>query len=133
MAPVFEKDTDGVTHVDPTKRNQICHDRWSAHWDKRRSQYDEETTAMDVARRRALQDDPLPCIRAADIRAALKGVKPNTGKSADGVGPQHIASLPDEALGELGKLPETVERRATIPIHFNAKRGGPIGKTNWHR
>ena len=73
---------------------------------------------MDAARHRALQDDPLPCIRAADIRAALKGVKANTGKGADGVGPQYIASLPDEALSELGKSLESMEGRATIPIHF---------------
>ena len=57
--PVFEQDTDGVTRVDPTRRYQIRHDRWSLHWGERGSQYDEETAAMDIARRYALQDDPL--------------------------------------------------------------------------
>ena len=79
--PVFEKDTDGVTHVDPTKCNQLRHDRWPIHWDKRRSQYTEETAAMDLARRRALQDDPLPCIRAIHIPFALKGTNPTQARA----------------------------------------------------
>ena len=68
--PVFEQDTDGVTHVDPTKCNQLRHDRCSAHWDKRRSHYHDETIAMDRARYKAVQDDSLPCITAVDIRLA---------------------------------------------------------------
>ena len=83
---------------------------------------------MDRTRYRALQDDPLPCITAVDIRSALKGIKANTGKGADGVGPEYIASLPDQALDELGKLLVSMENRAIIPLRFMQHVVALLGK-----
>ena len=58
----------------------------------------------------------------------MKGIKANTGKGADGIGPEYIASLPDQALDELGNLLVSMENRAIIPLRFMQNVVALLGK-----